>query len=1508
MGSKLDGTEVPIIGSDSVKWLEVCVPSTPLLPSPTAADPTPALPPPFFAPPTQDAASCSVIGNPPTYLIWRVHKDQPNALEIVEICDCKEFPSVGLRIVFPDALCPFAFFCKDEIKCASGNPYLLYALTVSGVAYLIRLKNFYNYASCSVFPPNEIIELNIQSYPHYGGITAVAAISGCLVIGRNDGSVGCFQLGVLDPSLPGFVHELREDAGLGRLWGFVSWNRTVAAVQDLVISDVYGKRLLFVLHSDGILRVWDLLSRSRIFSQTISVATLAGVTLERLWVREADNSTSTIHFAVLYKQTSEFITEQINIYSLHFSLGDKTILLLEPSIQTIPLEEGGLIDVKLTSNKIWMLKEDGFIMQELFGTNVNGGVAHCYSLQDAFVADQLFQSPEHSSDDLLWLAYSIFSSLKDQIVLFLSSIFLRRLLLPGVHHNAVLRATFQDYNKHLTDSEFHSLTVDGLKKEILSLIEHEGVSENPVSVLYCWKTFCSRYFHNWCKNNAPFGMLIDSSTGAIGLIRKKSISLFRRLEDIELLSYGSFDQLGDFISSGLGISVDSLECEILLEVLRCLSNISQQLGKAVSAIYYESLLSAPIVSSEEVVPRLLKILETGHSSSLAALHVSDLGTDIAWEKEVAGHKNLRKFSIEMFLSFHALCNKATTWAKVLKVIESYLKFLVPCKIIQKIDSEVVFSINTSLTVQATSQVAKVMFESALDILLLLNYLVNVSGQIRMLPDDISKIQLELVPMIQEIITEWHIIHFFGTTPSESPAIEDFSSQLSSLQIDGKADERSWNKMLGKCDFKLAFILLLSARSTPEDQNHLSSRCHPNPSNIILSVKGFTSWLIWGMTGEASSAFFSHSTELALILLRHGQYDAVEYLLNIVEAHSQKEKTSGSIQSDDGKWFTILHLLGCCLLAQAHCGSPGILKDRKVREAVRCFFRASSVQGAPQALQRLTSESWLPHFGFTGCLSSAAWKLHYYQWAMQIFEQYNMSEGACQFALAALEQVDEALGHNDDSHGAEPLNESATTVRGRLWGNVFKFTLDLNYYYDAYCAIISNPDEESKYMLLRRFIIVLYERGAIKTLCDGQLPLIDLTEKVERELAWKAERTDVSAKPNPLKLLYAFEMHRHNWRRAASYIYLYSAQLRTEAALKDHQKSLILQERLNGLSAAINALHLVHPAYAWIDPPLEEQCLHKAQYPTGNDVQHQRLQNYLDIEKLENEFVLTSVQYLLSLANVKWNFTGNEKPPPDLVDQLIQANFYDMAFTVLLKFWKGSGLKRGLERVFIAMSLKCCPNRAGPSLAGNDLRTHGLLLTSSNDEMVVDGSLDIGPSTHQSKGNSQWETLELYLEKYKGFHPRLPVIVAETLLRADPQIELPLWLVRMFKGAQRESTWGMTGEESDPASLFRLYVEYARYAEATNLLVEYIEAFALVRPADIIRRKRPSAVWFPYAIVEQLWCRLEELISSGHMIDQCRKLKKLLHGALLNHLNLLKVDSDDVQSSASVEKLQQKLRS
>ncbi|XP_031284855.1 nuclear pore complex protein NUP160 isoform X3 [Pistacia vera] len=1469
------GTEVPIIGSDSFKFIEISVSSSSSnVQSQSHSN--------FIAPRADGYASCALVGDPSLHLILRIRESLPNSLDLLPFSFSKPFPILGLRINFPCKLSSFAFLFE-----LAPNVYSLCVLSVSGIVFILKLSaNFSDYETYPIFPQEDLLQFNLVNYGDIP-ITSAAATSGCLVVGRNDGSVAFFQLATHHPTAPGFVQELRDDSGIGRLWGLMSRGRMVGAVQDLVITEVQGKILVYVLHSGGIFRVWDLSSRSRIFSHTITNPSVEGAPFVRLW---------------------EVGMEAIDVYSLQCSWGKEPILSLEPSMLNVPMEEGSCIDVKLASDRIWILKDSGLVVHNLFHKDGLVEEAHCYALQEEFVADMLFQSSEHPSDDLLSITHSIVTSPKDYVVLFLSSIFIRRLLHPGVHHNMVLRATLLDYNRHWTDSEFQSLTVDGLKKEIISLVEHEGIAENPLSIFYGWKNFCSRYFHHWCKINEPYGLFVHPSTGAVGLLRKNSVSVFRDLEKIELLIDGSSDEFDDQPTSfGLEFSDDGSEREILFEVLRCITSISQQLGKTASAIFYESLVGTSIISAEEIVPRLLKILETGYGSSVTALNISDLGADVAREKELVDHKNLRKFSVDMLLSLHAVGKKAASWDRVLNVIESYLQFLVPCKIIQNFDSEIVLNINTFILVQATSQIAKVMFESTLDVLLFVSYLVNISGQISMLHDDIARIQLELIPMIQEIVTEWLIILFFGTTPSESPAIEDFSSQLSSLQIDSNIGKRSWNEKLGKCDFTLAFILLLNNQSSLGDPSCILPRCLPNPQEVTGSVRGFTSWIIWGKTGEESSSFLRHSTQLALILLKHGQYDAVQYLLTLVESNSQKEKIFRSIQDTGGDWSLLQHLLGCCLLAQAQCGLPGILKEKKVTEAVRCFFRASSGQGACEALQSLSHKTGLPHLGLNGCLSSAAWKLHYYQWAMQIFEQYNSSEGSCQFALAALEQVDEAVGPEDDCYGGNPQNESATTIKGRLWANVFKFTLDLNLLHDAYCAIISNPDEESKYICLRRFVIVLYERKATKFLCDGQLPFIGLAEKIERELAWKAERSDVLARPNPYKLLYAFEIQRHNWRRAASYIYLYSARLRNGPLPKDHQQILlVLQERLNGLSAAINALHLVHPTYAWIDPLLGQTSFQNGNYPSkkakkmvkeqlaGNDIQPQRLHSYIDIQKLEKEFVLTSAEYLLSVENVKWTFNGIDKAPLDLVDLLVQKNLYDMAFTVLLNFCKGSRLKSELERVFSAMSLNCCPSKAGSSYSG----TPGLLLTSSKDEVVVHGSPDNIPTTKQHKANGQWETLELYLEKYKDFHAGLPVVVAETLLRMDSEIELPLWLVHMFKDGQRDRTKGMTGQESSPASLFRLYVDYGRYTEATNLLLEYIESFASMRPADIINRKRPFAVWFPYTTIERLWCQLEDMTRLGHMVDQCEKLRRILHGALLKHLKLQKVDSDDAIFSAS----------
>lgn len=1483
----LVGAEVPIAGTDSIKWIEVSVPTSL---NHNGRDIS-------FAPKPKDYAFCNSIGNKSGSIVCRIQKNVPNAIELFELVVDEDKATVGLRINFSSPLSPFAFICaSDQISTSAGSDssFLLYALTVSGVAYLLKIsKNLPVYSLNSVLPREEIVELDIHSCGNPVSISSAAAAPGCLVLGRKDGSVGCYQLGRLDPTAAGFVHELRDDSGIGVLWSFVSRSRMVKPVQDLTILEVYGRKLLFVLHSDGIVRIWDLQCFSKIFTHPLSV-TPEEATATKLWVGEPKNDSSTVPLAVLWKSSMDVSLAAIDVYRLHYSIGDKIILSVESSGKSMPQEEGECIDVKLTSDTIWILKDNGLVYSYVLHTKTNMDEAGCYVSHEEFVADQLFQSLENSADDIILMTNSVFPSAKDHILPFVSSIFLRRIVHPGVLHHTTLRLTLQDYNKHWSDSEFQSLTVDELKKEIISLVEDETFQKSPMSIFQGWKKFCTCYFRYWCRNNAPCSLILHSS-GAIGLIRKNSVSLFRWLETIEILMDGTPEDITGLRLSGL---LDD-EREILSELLRCIGNISQQLGKTVYALFYESLFCKRIIRSQDIVQQLLKILENGHGQSV--------GADVAWEKKHTDHKNLRKFSTDMLLLLQDLCKKAASWERVFSVIRKYVEYLVPYRVRQGSTAGTSRGTFRSTLIPAACQTAKVMFEAALDILLFVGYLENISWQIGVPPDDISRIQLELVPLIQDIVLKWIIVLFFCTTPLESASVEEFSSQLSSLQIGSNGDKRSWYEKLRKPNFTLASILLPDIQSSPVDEKWLSSDYLPKPDQIICTVEIFITLILFGKPGDGPYSLLRHSTVLALLLFKHRQYEALEYLLYIVETTLQGEKTFKCIQNDGGDWSVLQHLLGCCYIGQIQHGIHGILKERKVFEAVNCFFRASSGQGASQALQSFSHETGFPFLGCDGFVASPAWKLHYYQWAMQLFEQHNISAGACQFALAALEQVDEALAVNSNFNERDLFNESASTIKGRLWANVFTFTLDLNLFNDAYCAIISNPDEESKSICLRRFIIVLYERGALQVLCGGQFPFIGLGDKVEQELAWKADRSDVLAKPNPYKLLYALEMHQHNWRRAACYIYLYTARLRIETIPKIQQHmSFSLQERLNGLSAAINALNLVHPSFAWIDSSPEATSLHNDHYPSkkakmtvseeNNDPQHQRPHPYIDIEELENEFVRTSAEYLLSLANVEWTYSGTQNSLSDLVHLLVQTNLYDMAFTVLMKFWKDSALKRELEKVFYALSLKCCPSALCSSLAGN----HKLLLASSKDEVVMDGSPDMAPTTQDTNLNSQWETLELYLEKYKGFHKRLPIVVAETLLRMDSRIELPLWLVNMFKDGKRENTWAMTGEDPSPASLLCLYIEYGRYNEATNLLLKYMGAYASMRPVDIINRKRPFATWFPYTLMERLWCQLDDLANSnsGLVVDQCDKLKRLLREALFNHLKLLKEDSEVACSAAS----------
>lgn len=103
----------------------------------------------------------------------------------------------------------WAYICMFmQIQGVAGGTCLLYVLTVSGVAFLLNLGSPLLYISSSNFPANDIIEVIVQTPTQIGKVTSVTATSGCLLVGRLDGSIGCYQLGKLDPEAPGFINNM----------------------------------------------------------------------------------------------------------------------------------------------------------------------------------------------------------------------------------------------------------------------------------------------------------------------------------------------------------------------------------------------------------------------------------------------------------------------------------------------------------------------------------------------------------------------------------------------------------------------------------------------------------------------------------------------------------------------------------------------------------------------------------------------------------------------------------------------------------------------------------------------------------------------------------------------------------------------------------------------------------------------------------------------------------------------------------------------------------------------------------------------------------------------------------------------------------------------------------------------------------------------------------------------------------------------------------------------------
>jgi hypothetical protein len=368
----------------------------------------------------------------------------------------------------------------------------------------------------------------------------------------------------------------------------------------------------------------------------------------------------------------------------------------------------------------------------------------------------------------------------------LADVYLRRLLQPGVRQRAALQHALHLRNRPLSASDLASISLDGLRNHIVSAVESQNASSSYAMVLHEWKCFSNDYQEAWEQNSTPYGLVFHSGTGSVGLIRSNSVSAIRSLSSVEYFLPG-----GESTSSQLTLpmewKVDDLEeAGLLTGLLQCTDSVAKHLGGLPLAVLYELLLQPVDHPVPALLANLVRILDIGFTSIHASSEIAHIGVDDVRAKEQEQHQRQRTFAFRITQSLQTLQGKAGGWGQLLRVIRKYANLLVltvkPLDLASRSSAGVISSAHKKLLVQATSQLAWAHFEAARNLLLLLSYIVKLRSEVVLSSNEVSTIQLHLIPQVQETMAVSLLLHWLTVTFAEVPPPEDFSSQLSSLRL------------------------------------------------------------------------------------------------------------------------------------------------------------------------------------------------------------------------------------------------------------------------------------------------------------------------------------------------------------------------------------------------------------------------------------------------------------------------------------------------------------------------------------------------------------------------------------------------------------------------------------------------------------------------------------------------------------------------------------------------------
>jgi hypothetical protein len=322
--------------------------------------------------------------------------------------------------------------------------------------------------------------------------------------------------------------------------------------------------------------------------------------------------------------------------------------------------------------------------------------------------------------------------------------------------------------------------------------------------------------------------------------------------------------------------------------------------------------------------------------------------------------------------------------------------------------------------------------------------------------------------------------------------------------------------------------------------------------------------------------------------------------------------------------------------------------------------------------------------------------------------------------------------------------------------------------------------------LRRLVVVLCERGALRTLCE--LPFVGMVEQVRELLFAKAQHAPLDVKPDFYAILYAFTVYRGDYRRAATAMYECATRLALETASGAGDAAATeaaLRRRVDALDATLTALRLAEPQSRWLprvrtvahQSPKRALDADEAVLGIESAEQQRTSLDIVALADIERERAMAAASAELVRVDAALAGVGSgELAADDAVVLLCHKGEYARALSLARQ------CGADMSPVFDSLAAACAA-----------LRCESLTV---DDDMVLAGD-DAGGGVPSTPVAAAWHALRCYLAAYDGAATGHAMYsrVAARILSLDSRTRLPHWL-------------RATLARENPAALLRVYLAFA----------------------------------------------------------------------------------------------------